>query len=234
MGSSLHMSTGAARSLLQCGLSMGLQPLLGIHLLRCGVLHGLQVDICSTMDLHGLQGHNLPHHGIYHGLQGKLCFGAWSISSPSFFTDLGVCRVVSLTSSHFFLMTAFSPRFFSPSYIRYSRGTTTITDGLGLGQWQVHLGGIWHWLYRTAGKLPAASHITHPYTPCAIKTLPRNLVTHIPSCLLARTCHNLFNSLSGTHFPVSLTLQLCLPIARLCVNKGKGHAGSGSSVKTDW
>ena len=30
----------------------------------------------------------------------SLCSGAWSTSSPSFFTDLGVCRVVPLTSSH--------------------------------------------------------------------------------------------------------------------------------------
>ena len=50
--------------------------------------------------LHGLQGHSLPHHGLHHGLQGNLCSGTWSTSSPSFFPDLGVCRVVSLTSSH--------------------------------------------------------------------------------------------------------------------------------------
>ncbi|KAK4823599.1 hypothetical protein QYF61_003799 [Mycteria americana] len=86
---------------------MGSQPPLGIHLLRHGVLHGLQVDICSTMDLHGLQvgicstmdlhglqGDSLPHHGLYHGLQGNLCSSAWSTSCPSFFTDLGVCRQV--------------------------------------------------------------------------------------------------------------------------------------------
>ena len=30
----------------------------------------------------------------------SLCSGAWSTSSPSFFTDLGVCGVVPLTSSH--------------------------------------------------------------------------------------------------------------------------------------
>ena len=41
-----------------------------IHLLQCGVLHWLQVDICSTVDLHGLQGDSLPHHGLHHGLQG--------------------------------------------------------------------------------------------------------------------------------------------------------------------
>ncbi|KAM9591171.1 uncharacterized protein ACIBXB_006070 [Morphnus guianensis] len=57
-----------------------------IHLLWHGVLHGLQGD-------------SLPHHGLHHGLQGNLCSGAWSTSFPSFFTDLGVCRVVSLTCS---------------------------------------------------------------------------------------------------------------------------------------
>jgi len=61
-----------------------------------GHFHGLQVDICSTVDLHGLQGDNLPHHGLRPELQAKtLCSGIWSTSSPSFFTDLGVCRVVS-------------------------------------------------------------------------------------------------------------------------------------------
>jgi len=86
MGFSFHGSTGPARSLLQHGPPMGSQPPLGIHLLRCGVLHGLQVD-------------SLPHYGLLHGLQGSLCSSAWNASSPYFFTDLGVCRVVSLTYS---------------------------------------------------------------------------------------------------------------------------------------
>jgi len=52
-----------------------------------GPFHGLQVEICSTMDLHGLQGSNLPHHGLRHGLQGNLCSSAWSTgSSPSSLT----------------------------------------------------------------------------------------------------------------------------------------------------
>ncbi|PKU27356.1 hypothetical protein llap_22340 [Limosa lapponica baueri] len=72
-----------------------------IHLLRCGVLHGLQMDICSTVNLHGLQGDSLPHYDLHHRLQGNLCFDVWSTSSPCFFfTNLGVCRVVSLTYSH--------------------------------------------------------------------------------------------------------------------------------------
>jgi len=58
-----------------------------------------------------LQGDSLPHHGLLHGLQGNLCPSAWSTSSPSFFTVLGVCRAVSLTYSHSSLYPAavFSP-----------------------------------------------------------------------------------------------------------------------------
>ena len=106
---------------------MGSQPPSGIHLLWHGVLHGLQVDICSTMDLHGLQGDSLPHHGLHHGLQGNLCSGAWSTSSPSFFTDLGVCRVVSLTYSHSSLLTAAGVMQFFPPLLKYA-----ITEALPL------------------------------------------------------------------------------------------------------
>jgi len=100
VGSSLHGSTGPGRSLIQHRLPTGSQPPSGIHLMRHGVFPRLQVDICSTMHLHGLQGDSLPHHGLLHRLQGNLCSGTWSTSSPSFFTDLGFCRVVSLTYSH--------------------------------------------------------------------------------------------------------------------------------------
>ena len=69
-------------TLLQRGSPTGSQPPSGTHLLQRGVLHGLQVEICSPVDLHGLQGDSLPHHGLHHGLQGNLCSCAWSISSP--------------------------------------------------------------------------------------------------------------------------------------------------------
>jgi len=85
----------------------------GIHLLQRGVFHRLQVEICSTVDLHGLQGENLPHHGLHHELQCKtLCSNISSTSSASFFTNLSVCRVVSLTPSHSSLLTAVSPQVF--------------------------------------------------------------------------------------------------------------------------
>jgi len=61
-------------------------------------LHGLQGNNLPHHGLlQGLQGNNLPHHGLLQGLQGNLCSGPWSTSSPSFFSCLGVCRVVSLT-----------------------------------------------------------------------------------------------------------------------------------------
>jgi len=94
VASSLHRSTGPGINLLQCRLSTGSQPPLGIHLLWHEVLHRLQVDMCFTMDLHRLQWDNLPHHGLHHRLQGKLCSCACITSFCCFFTDLGVCRVV--------------------------------------------------------------------------------------------------------------------------------------------
>jgi len=48
-----------------------------------GLFHRLQVEICSTVDLQGVQGNNLPHHGLQHELQGKsLCSDILGTSSP--------------------------------------------------------------------------------------------------------------------------------------------------------
>jgi len=111
---SLHRSTGPGRSLLQHRVPTGSQPPSGIHLLRLGVFHRLQVEICSTANLHGLQGHSLPNHGLHHRLQDEnLCSGTWSTSSPSFFTDLVPAElfshVVSLLSLDFHFTRGFSP-----------------------------------------------------------------------------------------------------------------------------
>jgi len=114
----------------------------------------------------GCRGHNLPHHGLHHELQGKtLCCSILSTSSPSFFTDLGVCRVVSLTSSHSSLSTAVFPQFFSPFLNMLSQRHYHHADWLGLGQQRIHHGDGWHWLYQTWGKLLAASHRSHRYKP---------------------------------------------------------------------
>jgi len=118
VGSSFHVSPGPDRHLLQRGLCTGSQLPSDIRLLW----HGVPSTGCrSTVDLHGLQGNNLPHHGLHHKLQGKiLCSGIWSTSSPSFFTDLGVCRVVSFTSSHSSLLNCHFPTelFFLP-FLKY-------------------------------------------------------------------------------------------------------------------
>lgn len=67
--------------------------------LRHGVLQQLWVDLCSRVDTHGLLGGILPYHGLQQRLQGKLCSGTWS-TSPSFFVDLAIYRIVSFTYSH--------------------------------------------------------------------------------------------------------------------------------------
>lgn len=67
MGSSLHEATGPAWSLHQCGFLTESQ---GIHLLWCGVLCGLQMDLCSPWDPHGLQGHRCLTMGCTRGCRG--------------------------------------------------------------------------------------------------------------------------------------------------------------------
>jgi len=150
-----------ARACCSAGLPTGSQPPLGIHLLWRGVFHGLQVEICSTVDLHGLQGHSLTHHGLHHGLQGKLCSGAWTTSSPALFPDLGVCRVVSLTLSHSSLpLQVFVP--LRKSVIPEALPPSLM--GLALARGLVHLGASWHLFCRTRGKFLAASDRRRPAT----------------------------------------------------------------------
>lgn len=57
------------------------------------------VCICSDVVLPGLQGSNLLHHDFFHRLY-RICSGIWSISTHSYFIDLGVCRAVSSDVSH--------------------------------------------------------------------------------------------------------------------------------------
>lgn len=105
-------------------------------------LHGisLQVDICSTMDLHGLQRDNLAHYGLHHKLQGNFCRGPWSTASAScsFFTDLDDCRVASPAYSHSFVLLQLLLH--SDLFLSYPEGTTTITDEQSLVQQWVCLG----------------------------------------------------------------------------------------------
>jgi len=71
-----------------------------IHLLQHGVVHGLQVDICSTVDLHGCRGTACLTMVFSAGCRGISGLAPGAPPPPSFFSDLGVCRVPSLTCSH--------------------------------------------------------------------------------------------------------------------------------------
>lgn len=62
MDSFLHKVTGPARSLLWHKLSMEEQPPSGIQLIQYGILHVLQLDLCSKIPFHGLQGDSLSYH----------------------------------------------------------------------------------------------------------------------------------------------------------------------------
>ena len=65
VGSSLHGSAAPARSLLQHGAPHSITASFRHpHAPAWGSLQRLQMDICSTVDLHGVQGDSLPHHGL--------------------------------------------------------------------------------------------------------------------------------------------------------------------------
>ena len=170
---SLHRSTGLGRSLLQHGLPTGSQPPSGIHLLRPGVPStGCRWTSAPPWTSMGCRD-SLPHHGLLHGLQKNLCSGIWSTSSPSSFTGLAVCRVVSLPSSRSSLSTAASPQVFSASEMCYPRGAATVAGGLGLGQWWVCLRAGWHWLYQMGGSSSQLLTEATSIAPPATQTSPR-------------------------------------------------------------
>jgi len=178
VGSSLHEATGPARSLLQCGLPTGSHPPAPAwgHPWAAGrdLLH---------REPPWAAGHSLPHQGLLHGLQGNLCPDAWSTSTPSFCTDLGVCRAVSLTSSHFSLLLekctyrGFSrflndviPEVLPPSLVGSALASSgSVLELAGFGSIG-HGGSCWHLLTEST-----------PAAPPLAKTWPRK-----PS--MARNC----------------------------------------------
>jgi len=155
-------TTVPTRRLFQHGLSTGSQlPSGHIHVVRRGVLHRLKVDICFTVDLHGLQGDNLPHHGSLHWLQVNLCSSTWS---TSFFTDLGVCKVVSLTYSHSILSSAVAQHF--SSFLKYFIPEVLTTSLMGSA-----FASSWNCLCLTQGQLLVSSHRSHLCSPSPTETL---------------------------------------------------------------
>ena len=102
--------TAVLHELLQRGLSHGVTAFSGPgHLLRRGVLQGLQGNLCSAVNLHGLQGDSLPSH---RGLQGNLCSPA-PPPSPSSLTSgsarLFLSHLTPLSTAGLFSSSLFSP-----------------------------------------------------------------------------------------------------------------------------
>jgi len=145
LGACSSMGSPRGRSLLQAhppALAWGSPRPAGGYLLHCGPpwAAGGYLLHCGPPRA---AGDNLLHHGLLHRLQGNLCSGAWSTSSPSF-TDLGVCRAISLTHSHSSTLL----QFFSP-LLKYviTEGLPPPLMGSALASSPVgHGGSFWHLL----------------------------------------------------------------------------------------
>jgi len=103
------------------GLPTGSQPPSGIHLLRNGVpstgYRWISAPLWTSM---GCRGTICLTMVFITGCKGRLSALTFRAPPPSsFFTDLGVCRVVSLTSSHSSLLTAVSPLSFFLCFLKY-------------------------------------------------------------------------------------------------------------------
>ena len=152
--------TAVLHELLQRGLSHGVTAFFEPrHLLPRGVLHGLQGNLCSTVNLHGLQGDSLPSH---HGLQGNLCSGA-PPPSPSSLTSVSAWLFLSHPTP---LSTVglFSVVLFPLLKYAITEALPLLLMGSALARGRSDL---------EVGKLLAASHRSHPCSPSpAAKPLP--------------------------------------------------------------
>jgi len=129
-------SPASKPALAWASLSMGLQVLAGAYS-SVGSPQGhsfLQASTCSGLgSLPQATGGSLLHHGppwaagrqlaspwsFIMSCKGRLFSPASRVPTPLFFTDFGVCRVVSFTSSHSSLLTAISPRVFFLPLLNY-------------------------------------------------------------------------------------------------------------------
>lgn len=166
MGSSLHGTTNSVRSLFQCRLPSGSQPPSGNQSLQPGVHHRLQMDHCSTMDLHGLQGDNLSHYDLLHGLQGHLISCAGAPPPPP---SLTLVPARLLLSYVFTPLSAAIAQFFPCPLTVYPGDVTTSADGMALLQlfWTSHRSHF----HRTSLPKPQNANTTMQYYPLGSQIL---------------------------------------------------------------
>jgi len=108
---SLHRATGPAKSLFQCWFPTGSQLPSGIHLLwRRVPSMGYRWISAPATTSKDCMGQPASPWSFITSCMGRLCYSISSTSS--FFTDLGVCKVVSLPLSHSSLSTAVSMQVF--------------------------------------------------------------------------------------------------------------------------
>jgi len=160
--------TAPARTLLQCGLSMG--PCIFLQgTFTCCNMESSSTD-CRAYVLH--HSHpwaawvSLPHHGLLHRLQENLFSDAWSTFSPSFFTDLGVCGPVFLTFSHSSLTAILQQLLL---FLKYVFTDTLLM--LLMGSALAMSGSVWNRFCPTWGFRLVSSHRSHP---CIFPLLPKS------------------------------------------------------------
>ncbi|KAK4828719.1 LOW QUALITY PROTEIN: hypothetical protein QYF61_000557 [Mycteria americana] len=130
---------------------------------------GCRVDMCSAMDLHGLQGDNLLHHG-HHQLQGNLCSSARTTFSPTSSLTL-VSAGQFLTCSHSSLPAAVAQQFLP--FLKYV--VTEVLPPLLIGSALGSGGSVLEPADTgclTRAQLLVSSHRSHPCSPPATKTTP--------------------------------------------------------------
>jgi len=111
-----------------------------LQLVRCGVLHGCNVDICSDMVLMGCRQATCFTIFFIKGCRGTSALALGAPPPPPSLTLVSAGLFLSQFSHSSF--SQLPHKGFWPSL--NNRGTTNITDGLSFGQRQVCLRAVWN------------------------------------------------------------------------------------------
>lgn len=164
-----------------------------IHLLQCGILHGLGSD-------------SLPHHCLHQRLQKNLSSCSWS--TCSFCSDLGICRVVHLTYSSyslpvvvvqdvFLLFKYFIPEVLPRSLIGSALANAgSVLDPSGIFSVR-HKGNFWQLLTEVTPVAPSSTTKTLPckhnpsiLSPLSMEKYMKTHFSKIHHACFVRICHH--------------------------------------------